>query len=140
VKRSPIHRRAHRSPVRRTGPAPETVALVWERDSGRCAACAGLCTGERGFDWSVQHRLRRGGGGTRRGWVNLPGNLVLLHGHGSSLCHGDVEGNPAWARERGYRVDDGQTRPADTPIDHAVHGRVLLADDGTWTEAPCESS
>lgn len=136
MKRSPIHRRAHRSPVRRTGPSPAVVELVWERDSGRCAACAGAITGERGIAWSVQHRLPRQAGGTRRPWINLPGNLVLLHGHGSSLCNGDVESDRARWTAAGFLVRQGVTRPADVPIEHAVHGRVLLADDGTWTEAP----
>jgi hypothetical protein len=136
MRRSEIHRRAHRSPVRRTGPAPETVALVWERDSGRCAACSGAITGQRGFDWSVHHRLGRKRGGTVRPFVNLAGNLVLLHGHGSALCHGDVGRHVARFTDAGLLVREGVVRPADTPIEHAVHGRVLLADDGTWTEAP----
>jgi hypothetical protein len=116
-----------------SGPSPEVVALVWERDGGRCAVCAATCTGERGFDWSVQHRLRRGAGGTRRPWVNLPGNLILMHGHGTSLCHGDVERQRQWARDHGYRVVDGVVRPADVPVSHAVHGLVLLDDEGGWT-------
>lgn len=131
-----MNRRNHRSPVRRTGPTPETVRLVAKRDKGRCAVCGEQVQGERGWDFSVQHRLRRGGGGTRRPWVNLPGNLVLACGSATTACHGRIEENPAWAREHGYRVDDGVTLPANTPIEHAVHGRVLLADDGTWTEAP----
>ncbi len=131
-----MNRRNHRSPVRRTGPTPETVETVWERDRGTCVVCKQPIAGERGRDWSVQHRLRRGAGGTRRPWVNLPGNLVLMCGDGARGCHGAVTNNPTLAAANGYRVVDGQRRPADTPILHAVHGRVLLADDGTWTEAP----
>lgn len=125
-----------RSRYRNTGPTPETVGIVAKRDKGSCAYCGGEIHGERGWDWSVQHRLRRGGGGTEREFVNLPGNLVLLCGSGTTGCHGEIEGNPAGARALGFRVDDGITLPADTPIHHAVHGLALLADDGTWTEAP----
>lgn len=131
-----IKRRPMRSRYRSTGPTPEVVGIVARRDEASCAYCGSEILGERGWDWSVQHRLRRGGGSTVREFVNLPGNLVLLCGSATTRCHGLVEGNPAWARENGFRVDDGITLPADTPIAHAVHGRVLLADDGTWTEAP----
>lgn len=130
-------RKPMRSRHRNTGPTPETVGIVAKRDQGSCAYCGGEILGERGWDWSVQHRLRRGNGGTDREFVNLAGNLVLLCGSGTTKCHGLVEGNPAWARQHGFRVDDGETLPADTPIEHAVHGRVLLDDEGgTWTEAP----
>jgi hypothetical protein len=129
-------KRAHRSPVRRTGPSPAVVELVWERDSGRCAACAGLCTGERGFDWSLHHRMARRAGGTRRPFINLPGNLVLLHGHGSALCHGDVERFRVTSESKGLVIRDGQWLPSQIPIEHAVHGRVLLDDSGGWTPAP----
>lgn len=131
-----MKRTALRSRPRNTGPTPEVVALVWGRDEGRCAACAGRVTGERGFDWSVHHRLGRKRGGTVRPFVNMPGNLVLLHGHGSALCHGDVGRHVARFTDAGLLVREGVVLPADTPIEHAVHGRVLLRDDGTWTEAP----
>lgn len=127
-----------KSRPRNTGPSAEVVATVWERDSGRCAACAGAITGERGIDWSVHHRLGRKRGGTVRPFVNLPGNLVLLHGHGSALCHGDVGRHVARFTDAGLLVREGVALPVDTPIEHAVHGRVLLDDEGGWT--PCESS
>lgn len=133
-----MKRTAMRSRPRNTGPSPDVVALLFERDNGRCAACAGAITGERGFDWSVQHRSPRRGGGTRRPWINLPGNLVLLHGHGTSLCNGDVERDRARWTAAGFLVRDGITLPADTPIEHAVHGLVRLDDEGGWTS--CESS
>lgn len=123
--------------MKRTGPTPEVVSIVYARDDGRCALCAAVCSGERGFDWSVQHRVRRGAGGTRRPWVNLPANLILLHGHGTSLCHGDVESDRAKYTDTGHIVRDGITLPAQAPIEHALHGRVLLDDEGGWT--PCES-
>lgn len=132
-----IKRRAHRSPVRRTGPSPETVQRVWARDGGRCAACAGLCTGERGRDWSVHHRLARKRGGTTREFVNLPGNLVLLHGHGTALCHGDIERDRARATTAGLLVREGVLLPVEIAVMHAVHGGwTMLADDGTFEVQP----
>lgn len=108
---------------------------MWERDLGHCALCGEPTVGVRGRDWSVQHRLRRGNGGTKRPWVNLPGNLILLHGSGTTSCHGRVERHRTWAAEQGYRVTDGRARPSQVPLKHAVHGWVTLADDGTWEAA-----
>jgi hypothetical protein len=137
VKRSEIRRTPMRSKGSRdTGPTGETVMALFRRDEGRCAVDGAVISGSRGWDWSVHHRLRRGQGSTRRAWVNLPGNLVLLCGSGTVGCHFRVESNGLWARENGFKVREGVTLPADTPIEHAVHGRVLLADDGTWAEAP----
>ena len=125
---------------RDTGPTPETVMALFKRDDGRCALDGAPIRGNRGWDWSVQHRMARKGGGTIRAFINLPGNLVLLCGSGTVGCHFRVESNGLWARDNGFKVREGQLLPAEVPIVHAVHGRVLLADGGTWTEAPCESS
>lgn len=106
-----MRRTALRSRPRNTGPSPETVQIVWDRDRGRCCVCGEFCMGARGWDFSVQHRLRRGSGGTERELVNLPGNLVLAHGSGTTSCHGRIEGNREWAREQGFRVVDGVGAP-----------------------------
>jgi hypothetical protein len=129
----PIHRRAHRSPVRRTGPSPATVRLVFERDNSLCAFCGFEVSGTRGWDFSVQHRLRRGAGGTRRDLVNMPSNLILLHGSATTRCHNEVEQLRKSAAELGYRVVDGKTAPRDAPVLHAGHGGWVLLDDcGGW--------
>lgn len=125
-----------RTTYRSTGPSEATVELVAARDFGRCAACAGLITGKRGIDWSVHHRLGRKRGGTVRPFVNLSGNLVLLHGHGTALCHGDVGRHVARFTDAGMLVREGRLLPAQVPIDHAIHGRVLLDDEGGWTPCP----
>jgi hypothetical protein len=136
VKRGEIRRTSAKRPrYRSTGPPDEVVDLVLERDFSSCALCGGPVRGERGRDWSVQHRLRRGNGGTVRAWVNLPGNLILLCGSGTTLCHGRVERHRTWAAEQGYRVVDGKTLPSATRLKHAVHGWAVLADDGTWEAA-----
>lgn len=136
MRRTEIRRTAKRSRPRDTGPSVEVVAMVWQRDGGTCAVCGNLCSGQRGWDWSVQHRLRRGSGGTSRDWINLPANLLLLHGSGTTQCHGRVEKEPAWAERNGYRVVDGRELPSAVPVLHVGLGRsVLLADDGTWEAA-----
>lgn len=123
--------------MKRTGPTAKTVMQVVMRDYGLCAVCGKGCHGERGRDWSVQHRLRRGSGGTVREFVNLPANLVLLHGSGTTGCHGRVENERAWAKEFGYRVPDGVLLPCEVPLLHHGHGGwVMLADDGTFEREP----
>lgn len=118
-----------------TGPTPATVALVIERDQGRCAKCGDQVRGERGRDWSVHHRLPRGSGGTKLTHVNAPGNLILLCGsgvieHARRSCHGQLEAERIAAQEAGFIVRHGITKPTNVPILHSVHGLVLLTDDG----------
>lgn len=124
-----------------SGPSAEVVALLFQRDFSTCAVCGELVFGERGTDWSVQHRLRRGMGGTRRPWINLPSNLVLLHGSGTTECHGEVESNRSWAEEFGWRVVDGVLPPSLVMVMHAGHGRwVYLTDDGLVVDEPAVTS
>lgn len=79
-----------------------TVALIWERDRGRCALCGiGLHFPDRGRSWSIHHRRPRGMGGTRTAWVGLAANGLTLCGSGVDGCHGWVETN------RGVAVEDG---------------------------------
>ncbi len=131
----PLQRSGLNARPRDTGPSAEVVGLVLTRDLGCCSVCGEPVRGTRGWDFSLQHRLRRGAGSTRRDFVNLPGNLVLVCGSGTTRCHGRIENNREWAAEHGFRVVDGIVLPADTPISHAVHGRVLLDDLGGWSPA-----
>lgn len=109
-----------------------TVQTIWDRDDGRCAWCGFKIVGERGVNWSVQHREPRGMGGTTSGYVSRPSNGVLLHGSGTTGCHFEVESKRQEALDKGFLISRiGVERPSSVPIDHAVHGRVLLADDGT---------
>lgn len=126
-----------------TGPTPVTVALVCERDRGCCVRCGLRLRGERGLDWSVQHRRARGSGGTRRPDTNQAHNLILLCGSATSPggCHLWVESHRTDAdRERGWaiRLNDD---PAALLVDHHLHGRVWLTPDGSWThQAPAVAS
>jgi len=107
MKRSGIHRRAHRSPVRRTGPTQDVVDAVLERDQHSCVCCGENLQGIRGRDWSLHHRRPRRMGGDRRPDVNLPANLVAVCGHGSAGCHAWLEENRTLAREQGLVLHAG---------------------------------
>ena len=58
-----------------TGPTPKVRALVLERDGYRCARC-GVDVRTSPVGYSIQHRVARGMGGTRRPSINSPANLL----------------------------------------------------------------
>jgi hypothetical protein len=120
----------------RIRPTDATLAVVYERDQGRCAACGLLIVGERSRDWSLHHRRPAGMGGDRSPVSHSPANLVLLHGSGVDLCHGHVESQREESYDLGLLVHRG-TDPREAPIEHAVHGLVLLTEEGGVTL--CES-
>jgi hypothetical protein len=126
-----------RRPARYTGPDVATVQALWRRDDGRCGWCGHPIDPYtvRGLDWSVQHRRPRRRDGVRPD-TNLPSNLELLHGSGTTGCHGQVEN-----RDRAHAIRTGHLLHADDvpsrrPIEHAVHGWCYLTDDGTTSTAP----
>lgn len=112
-----------------------TVSIIWSRDQGMCAWCGLPVFGSRGLDWSVHHREPRGSGGRgkRGSYVELASNGVIVHGHGTSGCHSEIERFRVKAIESGFLVSRiGQRRPNSVPIRHALFGWVHLRDDGTW--------
>lgn len=121
----------------RVRPSAATLQAVTERDQGRCASCSLLIVGERGRDWSLHHRRPAGMGGDSNPVSHGPANLLLLHGSGVTLCHGYVESNRTESYDLGLLVHRGAD-PRLQPIEHAVHGLVLLTEDGGWkpVEAP----
>lgn len=117
-------------------PSKQTVQLVIERDFGCCAKCGEEIWGERGFDWSVQHRRPAGAGGDPRPETHAAGNLVLLHGHALSRCHGWAESQRVEAKNEGFLIPKLARRPpSQWRIKHAVHGWCYLLDDGSWEAA-----
>ena len=106
----------------------ETAATIVARDRGCCARCgAAVAQGSRGRDWAIHHRAPRGRGGTRRAWVNMPGNGVVL----CTACHEWIESHREEARTAGFLVSAiGVQVSADVAIRHALHGLVYLNDWG----------
>lgn len=118
---------------------PATVELIRARDRDGCALCGFTVAGKRGIAWSVHHRKPRGMGGTKDPAISSPANGVLLHGSGVTQCHGKVEANRVGYTDAGFLIGrNSRHLPWDVAIVHAVHGTVLLLDDGTvrdWLEA-----
>lgn len=78
-----------------SSPSQAIREIVYARSGGRCELC-----GRSAYGGSVHHRRARGMGGTKSKWVNLPANLLVVCGSGTSGCHGKIESY----REMGYRA------------------------------------
>lgn len=121
---------------RYTGPSQQIVQAIIGRSTMFCEAghtCgAKYLSGERGYAWSVHHRRSRGMGGSKAPAINLPANLLVVCGSGTTGCHGFLEANPLWAFDNGLRIHTLPQRLT-VPIDSLLHGRVLLDDNAGWT-------
>ena len=84
-----------------TGFNVKTRKAVMERDHGICQWCGEPA---RPDDYSLQHRRARGMGGSRSPVTNTAANGVLVHGTGTTSCHGYIEAHPTEALQRGFRV------------------------------------
>lgn len=123
---------------RDTGPSQVTVLQVLRRDGYSCVRCGRDATGERGRDWSVQHRRPRGMGGSRRNDTNSPQNLIVLCGSATSPggCHEAVESHRAEAIANGWLLWQTQD-PAAEPVLVAHSSRwVWLTEDGRYSSEP----
>ncbi|MDQ1113985.1 hypothetical protein QE418_003433 [Microbacterium testaceum] len=135
---------------------PATVALILDRDGGRCWWCRRhVLHGVRGFDWSIHHRCPRGMGGTTEAFVGAASNGIILCGNGTQGCHGEFESDRGRAIDLGvlvpriaaFRVETN--RPPHIPIHDRDGLAWLLTDDGAKVpaepgpgkeNAPCPSS
>jgi 5-methylcytosine-specific restriction endonuclease McrA len=117
LRRSPPARR--RQPKQKVGSAPpELRAIVWERESYRCASCG--CWLAAG--WHCHHRKLRSQGGRHE----LPNLLALC-----AACHGWAHENPADAQARGLIVPSWAIPAVRAVFCH--DGRlVALGDDGGY--------
>lgn len=100
---------------------PKALLKALEARDGHVSAW----TGDDCPELVPQHR--QGGMGGRRGKHRLS-NLVWLE----SAINGLIESDPEWQAEAvrsGIKVS-GFDEPSHVPIVHAVHGTVLLSDDG----------
>ena len=114
-----------------SSPTPRgLLAVLDQRDGHRCA-----WTGQESDRLVPQHR--QGGAGGRRD-KHRPSNVVWL----DSLLNGRIEAEAALQAEalrRGIKIS-GFADPTATPIQHAVHGLVLLDDDGGVHQTTKETS
>jgi 5-methylcytosine-specific restriction enzyme A len=119
---------------RQTGPSAAVRSLVIERDQRACASCGKpIGSGQ----WSMQHRLARGAGGSSNPLINAPSNLIVLCGSANTphSCHLAAESRGAESHGNGFWLHHGQD-PATVPVQHALHGWVLLTAAGGWSPAP----
>jgi hypothetical protein len=109
-----------------SGFSPATRKRIWVRDAGGCQWC-GLPIHE-GQEYSIQHRRARGAGGSSRPETDLDGNGVLMHGTGTTGCHGHVEKYREESRARGFTLWQSCPVPADVPIqvEDPTVGRVWV--------------
>lgn len=107
---------------------------ITARSGERCEACGERLRRGR---WSVQHRKRKGMGGSRDPELDSPANLSPVCGDGTTLCHGWIEANPLAAQRRGLAIPRGDLdRPEDVPLILPSGRRVLLDDVGFYSPAP----
>ena len=140
----PLRPRPRAPRTRTTGPNAQTLIVLMRRAerNGRlcCEGCGKLLpAGERGWEWSVQHRCPRGMGGTRDPRVNNLSRLMVLCGSATTpeSCHHFAESRRTEARGRGWLVDHGVIDPAEVPvlIDNGARW-VYLDDDGGYQGSP----
>lgn len=124
-----------------TGPSKAVVIAVLERDGYCCFVCGGALWGERGFDFSLQHRRARGSGGSRRPDTNQPQNLISLCGSATSPggCHSSIESSRSWARENGWAIRQSDD-PLELPVLHWQMRLIFLHANGGYGSRPASDS
>lgn len=116
-----------------TGPSKAVRRQVIERDQGRCVVTGSFVvepdTLRPHAQYSLQHRVARGMGGSKAPDINSPVNLLLVEGTGTTGAHGRIETQRAWARTRGFAVPSWRN-PAEVPVLHWLHSWSWLTPDG----------
>ena len=121
--------------MRNTGPSSSVVEAVLERGQYSCEICSAPVGDRRGVDWSIHHRRPRQMGGTRWAGINLPSNLMLVCGSGTTGCHGVVESHRAGAVAAGWLVLS-RTDPATVAVLITRDPWCYLTNDGQYSDAP----
>lgn len=113
-----------------TKPTKAILDIVWERDQSRCFRCGRMLHRGAG-DYSIQHRIPRGMGGSRDPVLNSPSNLVLLCGSATTGCHGWAESYRVDAMAQGFLISHlSWVHPAHVPIVRGGREAVRLLPDG----------
>jgi hypothetical protein len=121
--------------MRRTGPDSRTVDVVLERAQHSCEICGLGVLGRRGVDWSVHHRRPRQMGGTRWSGCNLPSNLMIVCGSGTTGCHGVTESHRSGAVAGGWLVLSRED-PAKVAVLITRDRWLYLDNQGAYAEGP----
>lgn len=101
--------------------------LVLQRANDRCEVCYGNLDGWDGY--SLQHRIPRGMGGTKRAWINQPANLIAVCGSATTGCHGHMESERLTAISCGWLLPS-QSDPLTQPFRDVGGYWWLLDNDG----------
>lgn len=123
-------------PASDTGPTAAQRRVVHVRANWCCEVCGrSLYLVDVGWHTphSIHHRRPRAMGGSTAVDTNLPSNLLLLCGTGTTGCHGLIEADRATALSGGLLVPQGGSPASVVALLH--RGPTLLADDGTYQDA-----
>jgi hypothetical protein len=101
-----------------TGPSSAVRQFVIEREGHCCRRCGQWVADGAG---SIHHRRPRQMGGTDWPGINLPSNLALICGSGTTGCHGYIESHRPEAYAMGWLVHSWED-PAEVPWQHPVLG------------------
>ncbi len=104
---------------------PKALLKALDLRDGRVCAWHGVACGVDTL--SPQHRANRGAGGRKS--LHRLSNLVWLCSRLNSEIESDAV-TAVLARRTGIKISS-HAEPTREPIHHAVHGFVLLSDDGT---------
>ena len=83
---------------------------------------------------NIHHRRPRGAGGRSDPATNLPSNLLLLCGSGTTGCHGWIESHRTVGHRHGWLLNSWHN-PLQMPVRIHDLGLVLLDDIGGMTPA-----
>jgi 5-methylcytosine-specific restriction protein A len=92
-----------------TGPTQVTREIVYARAGNVCEICY-----RPPHMGSLHHRKARGMGGSRAKWINLPANLMLVCGSGTTGCHGKIESYRERSFDAGWLLrwgEDAEVKP-----------------------------
>lgn len=117
---------------------PKTRWIIIRRDSDEhgtptCTWCGRAVRIEPG-EYSIQHVRARGMGGSRLADTGQPQNGTLVHGTGTTGCHGYITAHPTEAQARGFQIFQTQN-PATTPMTLWDGRRVIRTPQGTLEPA-----
>ena len=110
---------------------PKLTEKLWERSGGACERCGRLLVSP---DRAERHHRRLRSGGGRDELANL---LLLCAACHTTASPTSVHANVAEAKKHGWIVTRYRD-PSPVPVLHALHGWVVLDNDGTFTPSMFE--